>query len=72
MSWTFIAYLVCLHLLAIPGAYMLLVFGLMLFLSSTTNILTGQPKPWARGLGWAFIGVAAGGLVSAAVCWGCR
>lgn len=54
--WT--AYLVVIHLLAIPGAYILLASGLTLFLASTTSVLTGETLPWARGMGWAAIGAA--------------
>jgi hypothetical protein len=54
--WT--AYLILIHLLAVPGLYMVLGIGLTAFLESTTNPLTGETKPWARGMGWAAIGAA--------------
>lgn len=62
MIWT--AYLIAIHLLSIPGAYLLLGLGLTAFLSSTTNILTGETLPWARGIGWA-----AAGAVVVGVAW---
>jgi predicted cobalt transporter CbtA len=56
--WT--AYTVLIHLLAFPAVMFLFGLGVSLMLSLTTNELTGNPRPWARGLGWGMIGFVVG------------
>jgi hypothetical protein len=49
--WT--AYLIIVHLW---GLYWFAALLLPLWLESATNVLTGETKPWARGIGWTVVG----------------